>query len=169
MTRKLVAAALLALAAVFAIPAVANAAGYTGDGPGAVTAVAGEAVALTFTDLPPNTPSTASADDAVTLSILKAATASKPTDASGSVTYSAMATEPGTYTVTVTAGSAVATATLTVVPADTAGGGSGTGGGLADTGYDVSMLAVWGGVGAIVLGAALIAVLVTVRRNRASA
>lgn len=165
MTRKLLAAALLALAATFAIPSVANAAGYTGDGPGAVTAAAGEAVALTFTDLPPNTPSTASADDAVTLSILKASTASKPTDASGSVTYTAMATVPGTYTITVTAGSAVATATLTVVPADTAGGG----GGLADTGYDVPMLAVWGGVGAVVLGAALIAVLVTVRRNRASA
>lgn len=165
MTRKLLAAALLALAATFAIPSVANAAGYTGDGPGTVTAEAGEAVALTYTDLPPSTPSTASADDAVTLSILKAATASKPTSASGSVTYTASATTPGTYTVTVTAGSAVATATLTVVPADSASGG----GGLADTGYDVPMLAVWGGVGAVVLGAALIAVLVTVRRNRASA
>lgn len=164
MTRKLLAAALLALAATFAIPSVANAAGYTGDGPGTVTAEAGEAVALTFTDLPPNTPSTASADDAVTLSILKAATASKPTSASGSVTYTASATTPGTYTITVSAGSAVATGTLTVVPADSASGG-----GLADTGYDVPMLAVWGGVGAVVLGAALIAVLVTVRRNRASA
>lgn len=167
MTRKLLAAALLALAATFTIPSVANAAGYTGQGP-TVTVTAGEVASLTFTGLPPNTPSTASADDAVTLGILKASTASRPTDASGSVTYTAMATIPGTYTITVTAGSAVATATLTVAPADTAGGGSG-GGGLADTGYDVPMLAVWGGVGALVLGAALIAVLVTVRRNRASA
>jgi hypothetical protein len=166
MARKLVAAALLALTAVFAVPAVANAAGYTGDGPGTVTAEVGEAVALTFTDLPANTPSTASADDAVTLSVLKAATASKPTSASGSVTYTASASEPGTYTITVTAGSAVATATLTVTPADAAGG---SGSGLPSTGYEIPMLAVWGGVGAIVLGIALVAVLATVRRNRASA
>jgi hypothetical protein len=166
MTRKLFAAALLALAAIFAIPSVANAAGYTGQGPGTVTAVVGEAVALTFTDLPPNTPSQASADDAVTLSVLKASTASKSTDASGTVTYTASASEPGTYTITVTAGSAVATATLTVVPADTASDAST---GLADTGYDVPMLALWGGVGALVLGAALVAVLVIVRRNRTSA
>lgn len=165
MARKLVAAALLALAAVFAVPAVANAAGYTGQGPGTVTAEAGEAVALTFTDLPANTPSTASADDAVTLSVLKAATASKPTSASGTVTYTASATEPGTYTITVTAGSAVATATLTVAPADSSSGGTG----LPSTGYDVPMLALWGGIGALVLGAALVAVLATVRRNRTSA
>lgn len=165
MARKLVAAALLALTAAFAVPAVANAAGYTGQGPGTVSAVVGEAVSLTFTDLPPNTPSTASADDAVTLSVLKAATASKPTSASGSVTYTAAASEPGTYTITVTAGSAVATATLTVAPADS---GSGAGG-LPSTGYEFPVLLLWGGVGALVLGVALVAVLATVRRNRASA
>ena len=60
----------------------------------------------------------------------------------------------------------LATATLTVVPADTASDAST---GLADTGYDVPMLALWGGVGALVLGAALVAVLVIVRRNRTSA
>lgn len=165
MTRKLVAAALLALAAVFAIPAVANAAGYTGDGPGTVVVEAGEAVSLTFADLPPNTPSTATADDAVTLSVLKASTASKPTNASGSVTYSAAATQPGTYTITVTAGQAVATATLTVAPSDAA---TGTGG-LPSTGYDFPIALLWGGVGAVILGGALVAVLTTVRRNRASA
>ena len=164
MTRKLLAVAALALAAVFAAPTVANAAGYTGQGT-SVTAEVGESVDLTFDGLPANTPSTASADDAVTLSILKASTASKPTDASGAVTYTASASEPGTYTITVTAGSAVATATLTVAPADSASGSKG----LADTGYDVPVLALWGGAGAILLGAALIVVLVTVRRNRASA
>lgn len=164
MTRKLLAVAALAFAAIFAAPTVANATGYTGQGV-SVTAQPGEAVALTFTGLPANTPSTASADDAVTLSVLKASAASRPTDASGSVTYTASATQPGTYTITVTAGSAVATATLTVAPTDSASGGSG---GLPSTGYEIPMLAVWGGVGAIVLGAALIVVLVTVRRNRAS-
>lgn len=162
MTRKLLAVAALALAAIFAVPTVANAAGYTGQGTSA-TAAPGEAVSLTFGGLPANTPSTASADDAVTLGVLKASTASRPTDASGSVTYTAAATQPGTYTITVTAGSAVATATLTVAPADAGADG------LADTGYQVPMLAIWGAVGAIVLGAALIAVLITVRRNRASA
>ncbi|MBT2518472.1 hypothetical protein J7E29_13590 [Streptomyces sp. ISL-90] len=165
MTRKIVAAALLALAAVFAIPAVANAAGYTGDGPGTVVVEAGEAVVLTFSDLPPSTPSTATADDAVTLSVLKAETASKPTTASGVVSYTAMATEPGTYTITVTAGQAVATATLTVVPAD----GTGSTGGLPSTGYDFPVVLLWGGVGAVILGGALVAVLTTVRRSRASA
>lgn len=164
MARKLLAAALLALSAVFAVPAVANAAGYTGQGPGTVTVRVGEAVDLIFTNLPPNTPSTASADDAVSLSVLKATTASKPTDAAGSVTYTASASRPGTYTITVTAGSTVATATLTVLPADTAEGAD-----LPSTGYEIPMLAVWGGVGAIVLGIAFIAVLATVRRNRASA
>lgn len=165
MTRKLVAAALLALAAVFAIPTVANAAGYTGDGPGAVAAEEGEAVSLTFSDLPPTTPSTASADDEVTLSVLKASTASRPTSASGSVTYSAMATEPGTYTITVTAGQTVATATLTIAPRDAATGA----GGLPGTGYDFPIALLWGGVGAVILGGALVAVLTTVRRNRAAA
>ncbi|RXZ72218.1 hypothetical protein [Agromyces albus] len=166
MTRKLVAAALLALAAVFAIPTVANAgeAGYTGDGPGVVTVDVGETVSLTFSDLPPNTPSTATADDAVTLSVLKASTASKPTSASGAVTYTAMSTQAGTYTITVTAGQAVATATLTVVPAD-----SSSTGGLPSTGYDFPIALLWGGVGAVILGGALVAVLTTVRRNRASA
>jgi len=163
MTRKLLAVAALALAAIFAVPTVANAAGYTGQGTSA-TAAPGEAVSLTFGGLPANTPSTASADDAVTLGVLKASTASRPTDASGSVTYTAAATQPGTYTITVTAGSAVATATLTVAPSDAAADD-----GLADTGYQVPMLAIWGAVGALVLGAALIAVLITVRRNRASA
>jgi hypothetical protein len=170
MARKLVAAALLALAAVFAIPAAANAAGYatyTGEGPGVVNAQRGLSVAMQFTDLPPQVPSTASADDNVTLSVLKATTASKPTDAAGTVTYEAMAEEVGTYTVTVTAGGEVATATLVVLPEDSAAGGST--GGLPSTGYDFPVLLLWGGAGAVVLGVALVGVLATVRRNRASA
>lgn len=170
MIRKALATAALAAVALFAVPVAAQAeeAGYTTQGP-AVTAAPGEAVSLTFTGLPANTPSTATAPDAVTLAALKATTASKPTDASGSVTYQASATQPGTYTITVTAGGVVATATLTVVPADTAGGGSGSGDDLASTGFDLPVLALWVGGGALVLGAALIAVMTTVRRNRGNA
>lgn len=170
MIRKAIATAALAVLAAIAVPAAAQAgeAGYTGQGP-SVTAAPGEAVSLTFTGLPANTPSTATAPDAVTLAVLKAATASKPTDASGSVTYQASATQPGTYTITVTAGQSVATATLTVVPADTAGGGSGSGDDLASTGFDLPVLALWIGGGALALGAALIAVMTTVRRGRSNA
>lgn len=168
MIRKALATAALAAVALFAVPVAAQAeeAGYTTQGP-AVTAAPGEAVSLTFTGLPANTPSTATAPDAVTLAVLKASTASKPTDASGSVTYQASATQPGTYTITVTAGGVVATATLTVAPSDTAGGGSGDD--LASTGFDLPVLALWVGGGALVLGAALIAVMTTVRRNRGNA
>lgn len=155
-------------AALLAAPVAASAAGYGGQGPATVTVVAGEAATLTFTDLPPNTPSTAVAPDAVTLAILKAGTASKPTDAAGSVTYTASATTPGTYTVTVTAGQTVATATLTVVAADSAGSSDSGGGGLAETGVD-PVLFVWIGAGALALGAALVVVLATVRRARSEA
>lgn len=168
MLRKILAGAAVAVAALLAAPAAATAAGYGGQGP-AVVAAPGEAVTLTFTGLPANTPSTAVAPDAVTLAILKAGTASKPTDASGSVSYTASATTPGTYTITVTAGQTVATATLTVVPADAGSGAGSSGGssdgGLADTGVD-PVLFVWIGGGALALGAALVVVLSTVRRAR---
>jgi len=173
MLKKILASAAIAIVALFAAPAAANAAGYGGQGPQAVVAEPGEAVALTFTGLPALTPSTATAPDQVTLASLKAATASKTTDASGSVTYLASATIPGTYTITVTAGAVTATATLTVVPADGAGTGAGTGsgsgssadGGLASTGVDPVLFA-WIGGGALALGAALVVVLKTVRRAR---
>jgi LPXTG-motif cell wall-anchored protein len=152
MLRKIFAGAAIAVVALFAAPAAAN-----------------EAVSLSFSGLPANTPSTAVAPDAVTLAILKAGTASKPTDANGSVTYTASATQPGTYTITVTAGQTTATATLTVAPADGTGGGSGSGGsadgGLPSTGVD-PVLFVWIGGGALLLGAALVVVLSTVRRSR---
>jgi hypothetical protein len=169
MLRKILAGAAIAAAALLATPVAANA--YGEQPSPAVTVEAGEAAVITFTGLPANTPSTAVAPDAVTLAVLKAGTASKPTDASGSVTYTASATTPGTYTITVTAGSAIATATLTVVPADGTGtgagtgSGSGSGGGLADTGVDPVLFA-WIGGGALALGAALVVVLSTVRRAR---
>jgi hypothetical protein len=176
MLRKILAGTAVAFAALLATPAAATAAGYGGQGPVAETVVAGEAVSLTFSGLPANTPSTAVAPDAVTLAILKAGTASKPTDASGSVTYTASATTPGTYTITVTAGQVVATGTLTVLPTDSGAapgtgpgaGGSGSGsadGGLANTGVDPVLFA-WIGGGALALGAALVVVLSTVRRAR---
>lgn len=168
MLRKILAGAAIAAAALLATPVAANA--YGEQPPIAETIEPGEAVTFGFTGLPANTPSTAVAPDAVTLAVLKAATLSKVTSADGTVTYTASATTPGTYTITVTAGSETRVATLTVVPADGgalpgSGSGSSADGGLADTGVDPVLFA-WIGGGALALGAALVVVLSTVRRAR---
>ena len=157
MIRKILATVAIAAAALVAAPAAASAAGYTGQGTD-VTLAVGEVGTMTFSGLTPSTSSTASADDLVTIE-----PTSQPTDATGTVSYRVSSNTPGTYTVTVTAGNSVATGTLTVVPADTAGG---TGTGIADTGYDTPVLWLWIGGGALLLGAALIVVLTTVRRAR---
>ncbi|GAA1838378.1 hypothetical protein [Agromyces salentinus] len=164
MIRKILATVAVAAAALFAVPGAANAepAGYVGQGTD-VTLTVGEVGTMTFSGLTASTPSTATADDLVTLGVLKASTASRPTDATGTVSYQVSSNTPGTYTITATAGDSVATGTLTVVPADTAGG---TATGIADTGYDMPVLWLWIGGGALLLGAALIVVLTTVRRAR---
>ncbi|WP_127792785.1 hypothetical protein [Agromyces sp. LHK192] len=165
MIRKVLAGVAVVAAALLAAPAAASAdetAGYTGQGTN-VTLTVGEVGTMTFSGLAPSTPSTATVDDAVTITaVLKAATATKPTDASGTVSYSVSSNTPGTYTVTATAGQYVATGTLTVVPADTAGAGTG----LSATGFDLPVLWMWIGGGALILGAALVIVLTTVRRSR---
>ncbi|WP_022894023.1 hypothetical protein [Agromyces subbeticus] len=160
MIRKILATVAIAAIALVAAPTAAQAAGYTGQGT-SLTLTVGEVGTMTFSGLPASTPSTATAPDAVTLAVLKAASASKPTDASGTVSYNVSANAPGTYTITATAGQYVATGTLTVVPADSA-----TSTGIATTGYDVPMLWLWIAGGALLLGAALIVVLNTVRRAR---
>ncbi len=171
MIRKTLAIAAIALGALIVAPAAANAeeAGYTGQG-ASVSVEPGETASLTFTGLPANTPSTATAPDAVTLGVLKASTASHPTDASGSVTYTAAASTPGgTYTITVTAGGqAVATGgTFTVEPSDAVSGSGGdSDSGLPHTGYDLPIIVIWIAVGVLLLGAAFVVVTATVRRAR---
>ncbi|NYD68534.1 hypothetical protein [Agromyces atrinae] len=161
--KKKLAALFIAVAAFVAIPALgANAAGYAGQGP-TVTASVGDTANLTFTGLPDG-PSTATAPDAVTLSILKAGTASKPV-VNGSVTYTAQASTPGTYTITVTAGGVTAVGSFTVVASDSAN----PGGGLAGTGFDVPVVVIWAAAGALLLGVALVVVTTFVRRNKAGA
>ncbi|GAA1962122.1 hypothetical protein [Agromyces allii] len=162
MIRKILATVAVVAAALIGAPAAAQAAGgagYTGQGTN-VTLTVGEVGTITFSGLPPNTPSTATAPDAVTLAVLKAATASRATDASGSVSFQVSSNTPGTYTITDTAGDWVATGTLTVVPADSASGG------IATTGYDAPVLWIWIGAGALLLGVALVVVMTTVRRAR---
>ena len=170
MLKKFLVGVALAVAAMISAPAAAGALGYTDQNGTAAQTVSGQVVSMTFTGFPPNTPATASAPDAVTLSMLKATSLSRPTDADGAVVFGASATQPGTYTITVTAGGLVATGTLTVVPVDSAAGdgpGAGAEDGIPGTGYDAPWQWVWIGGGALLLGAALVVALNASRRARA--
>ena len=169
MFKKVLATGLLAVLAVFAVPAAANA--YETTDGSAVTIAPGDAATLTFSGFDANEPTTASAPDAVTLGVVKVVTtASKAANASGAVSYTASATQPGTYTITVTGVSGkVAVGTLTVAPTDSgAGSGSGSNGALPNTGLETPMLIIWGAAGALALGIALTVVLTIVRRQKAS-
>jgi hypothetical protein len=172
MFKKALVTGLLAILAVFAVPATANA--YETTDGSDVTILPGQAATLTFSGFDANEPTTASAPDAVTLGVVKVITQfSRPANGDGVVKYTASATQPGTYTITVTGVSGkVAVGTLTVAPTDSAAGtgsGSGSDGALPNTGLETPMLIIWGAGGALALGIALTVVLTIVRRQKASA
>lgn len=175
MLKKFFAVALLALLSIFTVPAVANAAGYggTGDNGGTIVVAPGAAATLTFGGFLPGEATTASAPDAVTLATVKVvSSANKPAGSDGSVSYTASATQPGSYTITVASATNVATATFVVAPADSgtgSGSGSSADGSLPNTGLETPMLIVWGAAGALALGVAMVFVLNVVRRNKQSA
>ncbi|CAD5991261.1 LPXTG cell wall anchor domain-containing protein [Agreia sp. COWG] len=175
MFKKALAVGALAVLAIFSVPTAANAASYGdgGDNNATVVATAGQAVTLSFGGFAAGETTVASAPDAVTLSTLKVVkTASKPAGPNGAVSYTATATQPGSYTITVSSASNVATATFTVVPTDASGNVTGNGSGsgsLPNTGLETPMLIVWGAGGALVLGIALVFVLSVVRRNKSAA
>ena len=174
MLKKSLAVGLLAVLAIFSVPTAANAAPYgdNGSGGGTVVIAPGAPATLSFSGFQPGEATTASAPDAVTLGAIKVvSTASRPAGANGAVTYTATATQPGSYTITVTSATNIATGVLTVVPSDSgAGSGSGSGsngdGSLPNTGFETPMLIVWGASGALILGLALVFVLNVVRRNK---
>ena len=188
MFKKSFAAIALAVLAVFAVPAAANAAGYVPDGnivvsgdiePGATVTVAftagsftpGEPVSFTLTG-----ENAAGATLATFKSVVNSQSLVKTATGTGAVALDVTlpTNASGTYTTTATGltSGTVGTASLTVAAADSAtGAGTGTsvGGGLASTGYNAPMLAIWGGAGALLLGVALVVVLGVVRRQRATA
>jgi len=113
------------------------------------------------------------------LSNFKAATAThtKNTTSTGavSVNVAAPANAPGAYAVTATGllngVSITGVATVTTVAADSAEGRAlaGADGALASTGFNAPLLVVWGAVGVILLGVAMVVVLRLQRRSAASA
>ena len=190
MFKKSFAAIALAVLAVFAVPAAANAAGYVPDGnivvsgdiePGATVTIAftagsftpGESVSFTLTG-----ENAAGATLATFKSVVNSQSLVKTATGTGAVALDVTlpTNASGTYTTTATGltSGTVGTASLTVAAADSAtatgtGTGTSTGGGLASTGYNAPMLAIWGGAGALLLGVALVVVLGVVRRQRATA
>jgi hypothetical protein len=190
MFRKVMAVAALGIVAILAVPAVANAVDYTSSSNITVTGAngvaladvgAGDSVDITFIGAVFEDGETVSATvdgfGTPTLSTLKAAPFTLTKIAVLNVPTAFRMNLPtnaeGSYTVTATGltSGATGSATVTVVPAD-AGAGSGTNSssdGLAKTGASVPMLLIWSIVGILALGAALVAVRVAVRRQRASA
>lgn len=173
MIKKALATLALAIIAAFAVPAAAHAA-YVPAGNITVsgTVTASGTVTVNFANgsfvAGGTVTFTVSGSGTATLAAYKAATVSleKTADADGSVAVDVTlpANATGTYTVTaVDSAGNIGTAALTVVPADADGGS-----GLPDTGAEVPVLALWTAGGALVLGAALIAVMTMVRRQRLS-
>lgn len=176
MLKKITAVFALALAGLFIAPVAANAS-YV---PGADIVVTGDVTpggtfVVTFTDgaFQPNEDVslalTGENATGATLAAVNTKTLVKTASATGSVslTVTLPTNATGTYTVTGTGLSSQIIGTTTVtVRAAVAGGGAGAGG-LADTGFNTPAFLVWGAAGAVVLGAALIAVLVMMRRQRA--
>lgn len=184
MFKKTLAAIVLSLVAVVAIPTAANAAGYVPSGdvsvsgsatPGGTDTVSFGAGSFNGSE---NVSFSVTGNGTATLSTFRAATVTLTKQASASGAVSVNVTLPsnasGTYTVTATGLTSgnVGTAAITVSPADSAVGGSSSsnsGNGLADTGSTVPMLLIWGAAGAIILGFALFFVRGLVRRQRARA
>lgn len=171
MLKKTFAALALAVLAIFAVPAAANAYGSGSDITIEGPVVAGGNVTVIFEEGSfagaQNISFTIEGNGNVTLSAFKAATFSldKTSAADGSVSVVVNLPEnaSGTYNLTgVDEDGTIQTAALTVTAAD--GGADG----LPDTGAEVPVLALWTAGGALALGAALIAVMTIVRRQRLS-
>ena len=171
MLKKALAAGLLAILAIFAIPTAASAASYGGNGSGGgtIVVVEGQQGSITFYGFQPGEVTYASGPDGVIFE-----SASLVAGPDGSVTYRVTGSKVGSFTITVTGASNISTGVVTTVPADSSGGsGSGSGsnanGTLPNTGLQTPTLVVWGASGVLVLGVALVLVLSVVRRNKNAA
>jgi hypothetical protein len=198
MLKKIIAGAAIALAATFTVSTAATAAPYTPEGGVTVsdpTVVPGQSTVLSFADgsFAPNDPVTITitGEDAANATLASFRTAPMAVT-SNSITKNSTSAGGLRVTVTLPAGSAsgsyaitgtdtkgnTVSTTISVVAAagnGTSTGGSSTGGNTADnaaglpvTGGQIPVVLIWTGGGLLLLGAALVAVLATVRRQRTS-
>lgn len=182
MLKKITAVVALALAGLFVAPLAANASYVPG---ASITATGdftpGGTFVVDFSDgsFQPNEEVslalTGENATGATLAVVNTQTTQKTASATGAVslTVTLPTNATGSYTVTGTGLSSglIGTVTITVSAAGGAGAGAGAdtnGDGLADTGFNTPAFVVWAAAGAVVLGAALIAVFVMMRRQRAS-
>lgn len=180
MLKKITAVVALALAGLFVAPLAANASYVPG---ASITATGdftpGGTFVVEFSDgsFQPNEEVslalTGENATGATLAVVNTQTTQKTASAAGAVslTVTLPTNATGSYTVTGTGLSSglIGTVTITVSAAPGAGAGADTNGdGLADTGFNTPAFVVWAAAGAVVLGAALIAVFVMMRRQRAS-
>ena len=171
MIKKAFAVIALAVLAVFAVPAAANAAGYVPSDSISVSGqqVAGSTVKVSFGA------GSFTAGETVSFTVTGDGfnySASATAKANGSVSFNVKLPKgaTGSYTVNAVGGTSgnVGTTTITVATPDK-GGLANTGDNLANTGYDAPVLLIWSAAGALLLGAALVVVMTIVRRQRATA
>ncbi len=179
MFKKVLAIGALAIVSVLALPAAANAA-YVPAGNIIVTGDTspGGTVTVTFTDGSfaggELVEAVVEGDPTASFAALGFVAGTDSTTATAndagavSFTYVLPSNANGSYTLTATglgASGNVGIATITVTPPDNGGGTTGPGG-LVNTGSELSALVIWGAIGALLVGTALVAAL-QIRRNRA--
>ncbi|MBM7025402.1 sortase [Clavibacter zhangzhiyongii] len=197
MLKKIIAGAAIALAATFTVSTAATAAPYTPEGGVTVsdpTVAPGQSTVLSFADgsFAPVVPVTITitGEDAANATLASFRTAPMAVT-SNSITKNSTSAGGLRVTVTLPAGSAsgsyaltgtdtqgnTVSTTISVVAAagnGTSTGGANAGGNAADgsalpvTGGQIPVVLIWTGGGLLLLGAALVGVLATVRRQRAS-
>ncbi|RIJ51245.1 sortase [Clavibacter lycopersici] len=191
MFKKILAGAAIALAATFTVATAANADPYTPEGGVTVsdpTVAPGQSTVLTFADgsFAPSVPVTITitGEDAANATLASYRTAPMAVT-SNSITKNSTSAGGLRVTVTLPAGSATGsyaltgtdtlgnTVSTTISVVAAAGNGTSTGGSAADgsaglpvTGGQLPVVLIWTGGGLLLLGAALVAVLATVRRQR---
>lgn len=185
MLKKTLATLAVVFAAVALAPAAANA--YVPGGNVVVSGdgtpfAPGESATVAYTDgsfvAGESVSFTISGEGSATLAAFRTVSSSSSKTASATGSVEVVVTFPetadGNYTLTATGLTSGRVATVSLhVDGASAGAGSTPGSagsssdGLADTGLNLSAFAVWGGLGAVALGAAMLAVLVMVRRQRA--
>lgn len=180
MAKRILAIAAIAIAAIFAVPTAAMAAGYVPPGnvssSGGPTAAPGATVTVTFAAGSYNDGELVSVsvtgDPAPTLGVIGTATSTYTATSTGGLSFKVIipstATSSSVYSVVGTGETSGNVGTYRITVAGT-GASTAVSNGLAYTGGTISMLVVWGAAGLLALGAALLIMRRVVRRQRSNA